>query len=187
MKLSKIFSINRRNEKESELNNKYLLFHGTRAYNILGILAGGLKIAPVEAPTTGYNFGKGIYFADMISKSIDYAQAEYWDKDKESKSYIFICEVSMGNTFDVGLKNVFKNEIDIKNKGYNSVKALGMQGPNLDKMLYLNNGSSIPIGEIIHYDFKEFKGKNLNMMPVSEYIVYNESQVKIKFLVEINN
>ena len=32
----------------------------------------GLRIAPPEAPVTGYMFGKGIYFADMVSKSANY-------------------------------------------------------------------------------------------------------------------
>jgi len=37
--------------------------------NLLGILGQGLRIAPPEAPATGYMFGKGIYFADMFKKS----------------------------------------------------------------------------------------------------------------------
>ena len=35
----------------------------------------GLRIAPPEAPVTGYMFGKGIYFADMFSKSANYCYA----------------------------------------------------------------------------------------------------------------
>ena len=31
-----------------------------------------MRIAPPEAPVTGYMFGKGIYFADMVSKSANY-------------------------------------------------------------------------------------------------------------------
>jgi hypothetical protein len=32
----------------------------------------GLRIAPPEAPTTGYRLGKGIYLADTVSKSGSY-------------------------------------------------------------------------------------------------------------------
>jgi len=32
----------------------------------MGIMSQGLRIAPPEAPKTGYMFGKGVYFADMI-------------------------------------------------------------------------------------------------------------------------
>jgi hypothetical protein len=37
-----------------------------------GILSQGLRIAPPEAPSIGYMFGKGVYFADMVSKSANY-------------------------------------------------------------------------------------------------------------------
>lgn len=54
--------------KFSKLHNKQLLWHGSRLTNWVGILSQGLRIAPPEAPVTGYMFGKGVYFADMVSK-----------------------------------------------------------------------------------------------------------------------
>ena len=39
-------------------------------FNFIGILSQGLRIAPPEAPATGYAFGKGVYFADMFGKSV---------------------------------------------------------------------------------------------------------------------
>ncbi|KIY45292.1 PARP-domain-containing protein, partial [Fistulina hepatica ATCC 64428] len=47
---------------------RLLLWHGSRTTNFAGILKQGLRIAPPEAPVTGYMFGKGVYFADMMSK-----------------------------------------------------------------------------------------------------------------------
>ena len=35
----------------------------------------GLRIAPADAPVTGYMFGKGVYFADCASKSANYCHA----------------------------------------------------------------------------------------------------------------
>jgi hypothetical protein len=55
-----------------DLHNKKLLWHGSRLTNFVGILSQGLRIAPPEAPVTGYMFGKGVYFADMSSKSANY-------------------------------------------------------------------------------------------------------------------
>jgi poly [ADP-ribose] polymerase len=46
-----------------------LLWHGSRTNNFVGILTEGLRIAPPEAPSSGYMFGKGLYFADVPSKS----------------------------------------------------------------------------------------------------------------------
>ena len=39
-------------------HNKRLLWHGSRLTNWGGILSQGLRIAPPEAPVTGYMFGK---------------------------------------------------------------------------------------------------------------------------------
>ena len=57
---------------KKDLHNKQLLWHGSRTTNYAGILTQGLRIAPPEAPVTGYMFGKGVYFADMSSKSANY-------------------------------------------------------------------------------------------------------------------
>ena len=71
--VDQIFRIERQGEKErfdkSPFSgpplNRRLLWHGSRATNFGGILSQGLRIAPPEAPVSGYMFGKGIYLADM--------------------------------------------------------------------------------------------------------------------------
>ena len=42
-----------------DIGNRMLLWHGSRLTNWAGILSQGLRIAPPEAPVTGYMFGKG--------------------------------------------------------------------------------------------------------------------------------
>ena len=74
---SQIFKIARNGEeakfeKFKKMDNRMLLWHGSRTTNYAGILSQGLRIAPPEAPVTGYMFGKGVYFADMVSKSANY-------------------------------------------------------------------------------------------------------------------
>ena len=49
----------------------------------------GLHIAPAEAPVTGYMFGKGVYFADLFSKSANYCYASRKAKD----GVLLLCEV----------------------------------------------------------------------------------------------
>jgi poly [ADP-ribose] polymerase len=71
--VDQIFRIERQGEKErfdkslfsGPPLNRRLLWHGSRATNFGGILSQGLRIAPPEAPVSGYMFGKGIYLADM--------------------------------------------------------------------------------------------------------------------------
>jgi len=70
-----------------------LLWHGSRLTNYVGILSKGLKIAPLEAPSTGYMFGKGIYFADMVSKSANYCLASKIN----NVGLVLLCEVALGN------------------------------------------------------------------------------------------
>ena len=61
------------------LNNRKLLWHGSRFSNFVGILSQGMRIAPPEAPASGYNFGKGVYFADLVGKSTPYCRPELSD------------------------------------------------------------------------------------------------------------
>lgn len=74
MELLDVFEVQRLNEAArfwpfTKLPNRRMLWHGSRVTNFVGILSGGLKVAPKDAPSTGYMFGKGIYFADLASKS----------------------------------------------------------------------------------------------------------------------
>ncbi|KAG7173784.1 poly [ADP-ribose] polymerase 1-like 2, partial [Homarus americanus] len=41
-------------EKFKDVGNRMLLWHGSRLSNWAGILSQGLRIAPPEAPSTGY-------------------------------------------------------------------------------------------------------------------------------------
>ena len=68
MKVIDIFECSKSSEKTrfKDLGNRKLLWHGSRLSNWAGILGQGLRIAPPEAPVTGYMFGKGIYFAGNL-------------------------------------------------------------------------------------------------------------------------
>lgn len=73
-----IFEVDREGEEQrfkKDIGNNWLLWHGSRVSNYVGILSQGLRIAPPEAPVSGYNYGKGIYLADMFSKSADYCRS----------------------------------------------------------------------------------------------------------------
>ena len=66
-----------------------LMWHGSGLQNFVGILSQGLRIAPKEAPCSGYNFGKGIYFADCWEKSIQYCRGG---------NLMLLCEVYLGES-----------------------------------------------------------------------------------------
>ncbi|XP_015693725.1 poly [ADP-ribose] polymerase 2-A isoform X2 [Oryza brachyantha] len=92
-----IFKVSRHGEMErfqkfSSAGNRMLLWHGSRLTNWTGILSQGLRIAPPEAPVTGYMFGKGVYFADMFSKSANYCYAS----EACRSGVLLLCEVALG-------------------------------------------------------------------------------------------
>lgn len=93
-----VFKISRLGEEKRfkpfrKLHNRKLLWHGSRKTNFAGILCQGLRIAPPEAPVTGYMFGKGIYFADMVSKSANYCCTNKID----STGLMLLCDVALGD------------------------------------------------------------------------------------------
>lgn len=92
-----VFEIEREGEKQifnpTKLTNKKLLWHGSRFSNFVGILSQGMRIAPPEAPCTGYLFGKGVYFADLIGKSTPYCRPEI----SNGIATFVLCEVACGN------------------------------------------------------------------------------------------
>ena len=97
VKRIKIFKIERKGEPErfekvaAEVGNRKLLFHGSGISNFLGLLAQGMRIAPPEAPTTGFMFGKGCYFADMMQKSLQYSTGV-------KSKLLLLCDVALGKT-----------------------------------------------------------------------------------------
>ncbi|XP_058149820.1 poly [ADP-ribose] polymerase 2 isoform X2 [Dasypus novemcinctus] len=96
MTLLDVFEVEKEGEKEAfreDLHNRMLLWHGSRLSNWVGILSHGLRIAPPEAPITGYMFGKGIYFADMSSKSANYCFASHL----KNTGLLLLSEVSPQN------------------------------------------------------------------------------------------
>lgn len=96
------FSVERKGEANrywpfKKLDNKRMLWHGSRITNYVGILSQGLRIAPREAPTTGYMLGKGVYFSDLSSKAANYCMAT----PDNPEGILLLCEVALGNAFPV--------------------------------------------------------------------------------------
>ncbi|XP_051501168.1 poly [ADP-ribose] polymerase 1 [Myxocyprinus asiaticus] len=173
--VEEIFKIDREGEYHryrpfKDLPNRQLLWHGSRATNYAGILSQGLRIAPPEAPVTGYMFGKGLYFADMVSKSANYCHTSQADP----VGLVLLGEVALGNMHE--LKKA--SHITKLPKGKHSVKGLGRTAPDPRATVSMN-GVDVPLG----------KGINTNIDDTSllynEYIVYDVAQVNLKYLLKI--
>ncbi|KAJ8869126.1 hypothetical protein PR048_030694, partial [Dryococelus australis] len=155
-----VFKIAREGEESrfkpfKKLSNRHLLWHGSRVTNFAGILSQGLRIAPPEAPVTGYMFGKGIYFADMVSKSANYCCTSKMN----SNGVLLLCDVALGNMYE----RTNADYIEKLPPGKHSCKGLGMTHP--DPTVHTTLGDiRIPCG-------KPVKAKAKSALLYNEYIV----------------
>jgi len=176
--IKRIYRLQRKGEAESVqkfkyLENHYLLWHGSVISNFLGILSQGLRIAPPHAPVSGYSFGKGIYFADMFSKSFSYCKTRH-----NEPAFMILSEVILGKMHEVCKPEYMEHPPD----GFDSVKALGRQGPDFSQSVVLLNGVRIPTGGIVDHPSTSVRKISL---ADNEYIVYNPAQVRMRYLVEL--
>ncbi|BAF04897.2 Os01g0351100 [Oryza sativa Japonica Group] len=168
-----IFKVSRLGEMErfqkfASAGNRMLLWHGSRLTNWAGILSQGLRIAPPEAPISGFMFGKGVYFADMFSKSANYCCASEACKS----GVMLLCEVALGEMNellygDFGADNLPNGKL--------STKGVGQTEPNIAESKITDDGMVIPLG-------KPEKGS----LMYNEYIVYNVDQIRMRYILNVN-
>jgi poly [ADP-ribose] polymerase len=133
-KVEDIFRIERQGELDRFEKSKFskissqrrLLWHGSRVTNFAGILSQGLRIAPPEAPVSGYMFGKGIYLADMSSKSANYCCAY----SSGRTALLLLCEAELGNPMHELTNASYNADEDARAKGMHSTWGKGMTGPS---------------------------------------------------------
>lgn len=166
-----IYRISREGEAErfKDLGNRRLLWHGSRRSNFISILSQGLRVAPPEAPVQGYMFGKGIYFADVYAKSRAYCAS-----GNGEATYMLLCDVSLGNSYPSHQAHYMEEP----QAGTNSTWGVGQSHPSWENACYEPGGAQVP-GRM-----KDGRGGGLGH---SEFIVYDPAQVRMRYLVELNN
>jgi poly [ADP-ribose] polymerase len=172
-----VFAVERQGEKRrfkpfKKLHNRQLLWHGSRLTNYVGIMSHGLKIAPPEAPVTGYMFGKGIYFADSVSKSANYCATS----KKNDIGLMLLSEVALGDMHELTAAN---ERIKKPPAGKHSVKGVGKSFPNDSQAHLRPDGVKIPLGNL------ETDNKMKSSLLYNEYIVYDVAQVNIQYLLKM--
>ncbi|KAK0706290.1 hypothetical protein B0T26DRAFT_446870 [Lasiosphaeria miniovina] len=80
-------------QAEGEME-RLLLWHGTPADSLVGILDTGLQIRRPGATFTGTMFGNGIYLADVASKSAGYCRHRIWN----GEAVLLLCEADVGTS-----------------------------------------------------------------------------------------
>ncbi|KAL0486628.1 poly ADP-ribose polymerase [Acrasis kona] len=175
--LEEVFEVVREGETErftKDMSNRQLLWHGSRITNYMGILSTGLRIAPPEAPVTGYMFGKGVYFADSVSKSANYCFADR----SNNTGVLLLSEVALGNC-----RERYNAEfvMDLPNQNHQSTKGVGRQHPDPKDYVKIENDVVVPLGKMID---QEGHGGKINALMYNEFIVYDVKQINIKYLLK---
>src|SRR5690606_34962165 len=87
----------------------------------------------------GYMFGKGVYFADMVTKSANYCHAS---RDNDV-GVLLLCEVALG---DMCPKLAADYDAARLPPGKRSVKGVGRTHPDPSQDVIDANGVRIPLG-----------------------------------------
>ncbi|XP_042405987.1 poly [ADP-ribose] polymerase 2-A-like isoform X1 [Zingiber officinale] len=172
-----IFKVSRKDELEgfkkfSNTKNRMLLWHGSRLTNWTGILSQGLRIAPPEAPVTGYMFGKGVYFADMFSKSANYCYSSTQSREGVS----LLCEVALGDMAELLSANYNADQLP---EGKLSTKGVGFTAPKMSDSQILEDGVIVPLGT------PEKQNVFQSSLLYNEYIVYNVEQIRMRYVIQV--
>lgn len=116
-------------------------------------------------------FGKGIYFADMVSKSANYC---YTSKENNT-GLLMLCEVALGNMLECS-QSAYITKLP---NGKHCTKGMGKAYPNPEKSYIRDDGVEIPLGSVIT-DIKSTVALLYN-----EFIVYDIAQVNCQYLIKM--
>ncbi|XP_075618049.1 protein mono-ADP-ribosyltransferase PARP3 [Balearica regulorum gibbericeps] len=153
------------------LEHRRLLWHGTNVAMIAAILKSGLRITP----HSGGRVGKGIYFTSENSKSACYASCT-----SKKVGIMFLVEVALGKPYRITSDDPTLSQPPA---GYDSVLACGQTEPDpaqdeevlLDgKKVLVCQGKPIPMPAYKDSSFSQ-----------SEYLIYQESQCRVRYLVQL--
>lgn len=159
------------------IENRKLLWHGTNVAVVAAILKSGLRIMP----HSGGRVGSGVYLASENGKSATYVTAQ------GNAGVMFLCEAALGTQRIVNSDGqVGWNETDpCSAHGADSVLAIGQTEPDPSKDTTIDldgHAVVVPQGQVK----KNPALKGQSSFSQSEYLVYNESQCRIRYVIKMH-
>ena len=114
-------------------------------------------------------------------------EKSYADSGQDSR-ILLLCEVALGN-----MKKLWHADIEIKGvkAPYHSVHGCGSRGPDYGQSIFFPNGLELPVGNLVSYTEGDPLTKNQHNLTGSfsldhnVYIVYNTSQVRMRYLLQV--
>ncbi|XP_037385906.1 protein mono-ADP-ribosyltransferase PARP3 [Talpa occidentalis] len=178
--LQHVWKVNREGEEDrfqahSKLGNRRLLWHGTNVAVVAAILTSGLRIMP----HSGGRVGKGIYFASENSKSAGYVTG--MSCGTHCIGYMFLGEVALGREHHITI-----DEPSLKQPppGFDSVIARGHTEPDPTEDTELElDGQRVAVPQGRPVPCAAFSSSSFSQ---SEYLIYQESQCRLRYLLEVH-
>ena len=174
VKIEQIFSLEKESENASfkaDLPNHSLLWQGARMTSYASILGNGCQLPSPEAPNSAFTFGKGIYFTDVFSK----AAQQCFIGLTAGVGYLLLAEVALGDSHEMMRPDPSAPGLPT---GKHSTMACGRLGP--DPANRVTHGSfQVPVGPLKDTKFRD------SMIQFCDYVVFDPSQVRMKYLVKI--
>ena len=128
-------------------------------------------------------FGKGVYFADCVSKSANYC----FTSGSNNIGCMLLCDVALGNCNEKLQSDYNANLLPA---GKHSTKGVGINQPNSSNYIQ-HDGVTVPLGKVetkaiqgSSLQYNEFIGiiysSNLNYI-----LVYDTAQIRMKYLLKV--
>ncbi|XP_007950274.1 protein mono-ADP-ribosyltransferase PARP3 [Orycteropus afer afer] len=177
--LQHVWKVNREGEGDrfqahSKLGNRRLLWHGTNVAVVAAILTSGLRIMP----HSGGRVGKGIYFASENSKSAGYVTG--MSCGAHHIGYMFLGEVALGQEYHI---TIDEPTLSQPPSGFDSVIARGHTEPDPTQDTELElDGHQVTVPQGRPVPCPKFSSSSFFQ---SEYLIYQESQCRLRYLLEI--
>jgi len=170
-----IFRVDRQGESSrfeahDNITNRKLLWHGTNVAVVVAILSTGLRIMP----HSGGRVGRGIYFASENEKSAGYVGRS------GNIGIMFLNEVCLGKEY-----NITRDDHSLRHApaGFDSVVARGHHEPDPSKDTTLEfDGKKVIVPQGKPITMPEYQSSSFSH---SEYLVYKESQARIRYLLKL--
>jgi predicted DNA-binding WGR domain protein len=165
-----------------------ILTHGTRTSNILGILSEGFWVPRSDQIANGAILGKGIYFANIATKSFNYCGIL-----NNNAGFLFLCEVALGKEETVekcdtmvGDDKMFisKSITSRWGLGKSTISKNGYKKLNdLERYKKCANEVKIPQGPIVNRDPRDLSSRS--SFQYDEFVINDPKKYRFRYVVKI--
>lgn len=170
-----VFRLNRHSEgarfaAHDKITERKLLWHGTNVAVVAAIAGTGLRIMP----HSGGRVGRGIYFASENGKSIQYIGPA------GNIAVMFLAEVALGKEHSIWKDD---SSLRVAPTGHDCIVARGHTEPDpKDDITWTFEGKSVVVPQGSPIKQPQWQKSSFTH---SEYLVYSESQVRLRYILKL--